>query len=294
MDDLVRRLPPVGLVGRLGPTWARRRALGRWMARLNPDRLALRQDLLDWAVASDPVDLDWMRPKVDLDGPVTWSFWHSGEDAAPGLVARCLASQREQGRHLLLDDSTYPDYLDLPPWFVDRRDQVGIVKFSNVLRLALLAAYGGTWADATVLLTGPPPAPSATGPFFAFTRPSDPLLVANWYLRADARHPLVVAWLELQLRFWRDHTELPDYFLMHLLFEVVVLLDPALMAAWAAVPVLEFGPQHLLQERLREPFDPAGWADVQRASTVHKLTYKVDLSECAPNSYWERLTTGQV
>ena len=193
----VRRVAPVGLLGRVGPTSFRERVLARWMAESNDGWLEVRTSLLRWALRSDPVEVPNLLGPRKVAGPVAWSLWDTGVESAPPLVQRCLRSQAEFGSQVVLTEGSVADYVVVPDWVMAQRDRMATVHFSDILRLILLAAHGGTWMDATVLLTGPAPAQVAAAPFFAFTRPSDPFLLSSWYLKAEQGNPLVDAWLEL-------------------------------------------------------------------------------------------------
>lgn len=289
---VVRRLAPVTLLGRVGPRSVRERVLAKWMAASNDGWLDVRTSLLRWALNSDPLDVPDLLGPCRVDRPVTWSLWDTGVESAPALVQQCLRSQGEFGEQVVLTADTVADYVVLPEQVVARRNRMATVHFSDILRLLLLAAHGGTWMDATVLLTGPAPAEVESAPFFAFTRPSDPFLLSSWYLKAEQGNPLVVAWLELLLRYWRDHEEIADYFLVHFLFEVLVLTRPEMMERWGVSPERHFQLAVNLQDELASSFDQTVWDSISERSSIHKLTYKVDGWDFARDSYFARIESG--
>lgn len=290
----LRTLARVGFLGRVGPNSVRERVLARWMAASDDGWLEVRTALLRWALRSGPVEMPNLLGPRQVDGAVTWSLWDTGVETAPQLVQRCLRSQEEFGRQIVLTADSVAEYVVVPDWVMARRDCMTTVHFSDVLRLVLLAAHGGTWMDATVLLTGPAPADVVAAPFFAFTRPSDPFLLSSWYLKAERDNPLVAAWLELLVRYWRDHDQVADYFLVHFLFEVLVLTRPEMMERWLVSPEHGYLPPHSLQDQLRNSFDLEVWSAVTDGSPIHKLTYKVDGWEFAPNSFFDRIASGAI
>ena len=98
----------------------------------------------------DAKSSQWMSrvPKI------IWLYWSQGWLNAPWIVRCVLASWRSMNpnwRVTLLSEDNVHRYVRLPPaaahWPPPAR--------SDALRLALLTAYGGVWADATMLCTQP-------------------------------------------------------------------------------------------------------------------------------------------
>jgi hypothetical protein len=227
-------------------------------------------------------------------GPV-WQYWHAGPDRAPDLVRRCTDSvARAFGDRpvVLLDDRSLAGLVALPPWVTERREAIGPTHYSDILRCALLAEHGGTWIDATVLMTGPPPAWVDGAPFFAFTRPGDPHLFSSWYLRAQPGHPIVVALRDMLFDYWRVSSVQRHYFQLHAMFEAAVTLHRSLRRRWVASPHADFGPPHALQEALAHPDDAAQVAAARAGSWVHKLTWKVPLGPAGTGDGLEQLLAG--
>lgn len=224
-----------------------------------------------------------------------WWFWATGADSAPPLVQRCLSTVRQtlgEDRVTVLDEQNYRDHVRLPPHIESLHETVGWTHFSDLLRLHLLAEHGGSWIDATVMLSAPPPPEIAGSDFFAFTRPEDPFLMSSWFLRASAGDPLVIVWRDLLVRYWADNSELRDYFLMHFMFETAVTAYPALREEWLRVPVHSFEPAHRVQAVLGEP---AGSVDLQSLlsqSWIHKLTYKLPVESFAEGTVAAALVDG--
>merc|ERR1740123_1194005 len=96
---------------------------------------------------------------------------------------------------------------------------------SDLLRLALLAFYGGVWADSTMLCRRPLdswlPEAAASG-FFAYA-PEDNeqrLSVMSSFLASVKGHKIVVAWLKRTMEHWSlpslRRTDLGFFWLHHL------------------------------------------------------------------------------
>lgn len=127
-----------------------------------------------------------------------WCFWDQGENQAPPLVRRCIASWRQHNPRwqlCVLDRESLAEYVSLPREIDITRKDLTVQKVSNLVRLYLLRTYGGVWADATLFCSEPLdswlPQYFTTG-FFAFRSPKRDRLMANWFLAANANNPLLI------------------------------------------------------------------------------------------------------
>ena len=177
------------------------------------------------------------------------------------------------GPVIRLSDDNYSDFVSVPDWLRGKAE-VTRTHFSDILRCHLLAEHGGTWVDATVMLSGPMPVDIAASPFFAFTRPSDPMLLASWFIRSSAGHPLAVCCRDVLLAYWSREESLCDYFLVHHVFEALVTYHSSLRRLWTSTPCYPFEPPHILQSMLMNDYEAGPVAEVLKQMWIHKLTYK--------------------
>jgi hypothetical protein len=147
------------------------------------------------------------------------------------------------------------------------------VHFCDVIRLLLLSEHGGIWIDCTVLITGKPREYSNLD-FFAFSRNRDPRLIASWWLEARQGSYIINFWLAYLIRYWEQHEEAIDYFLMHHIFESLYFLDGSFEKSWDSVPRISADPPHELQAALFEVFTQDRYQEIVASSTIHKLTWK--------------------
>ena len=105
-------------------------------------------------------DREWKPIKEEYhpaEAPI-WFCWLQGEEEAPPLVKRCIASiRRNAGRHPvhLLTQADLSFYIHLPPYILEKyhRQMIGAAHFSDVVRVMVLQKYGGLWLDATIFCT---------------------------------------------------------------------------------------------------------------------------------------------
>ena len=187
------------------------------MQQRSPIDLELCASLLTYAARLAPSQ----APEQLIIGPI-WQYWHSGRDNAPEICRTCLHSV---GRFAadrpitVLDDRSLHQNVHLPSRILARREQMSITHFSDILRSYLLAEHGGTWIDATVLLSGSIDHITRHLPFFAFTRPNDPLMLSSWFMHSVRGHPLMCALRDMLTDYWQENELLQHYNLLHFLFE---------------------------------------------------------------------------
>jgi hypothetical protein len=251
------------------------------MRRRSAISLDIRTSLLQYVAHERRADRSDTAVRGDAPAGPIWSYWAQGLSEAPRIVRACLRSitAMSGGREVIvLEDRDLRRFASLPDHIVRKKAAIGTTHFSDILRTALLAEHGGTWIDATVLLTGRIPSDVTDQPFFAFTRRSDPYLLSTWFLHAQAGHPLVTSLRDMLYRYWLERDTLADYFLFHFLFECGVTLDAHLRRCWLDVPVVDFEPPHRLQAMLNARFDPAAFDAMHEATWIHKLTWKLERS----------------
>ena len=129
-----------------------------------------------------------------------WTYWHQGWGNAPGVVQRCATTwQRRNPGWVVhkLDAASEVVREALPPAVDDVRP--ALPARSDLLRLGLLAKYGGVWADATLWCARPLDAwihkVATPSGFFGYDRPSCDRPVDSWLLAARPGSLVVVRWL---------------------------------------------------------------------------------------------------
>ncbi len=134
---------------------------------------------------------------------IIWMFWHSGLEGAPDIVHRSLTTWRHfnpdhEVRFLTLADAEMALGVDLEALFAKLTVDLGWAGKSDLIRLMLLAKFGGVWADATTFCLRPLSDwlhdEIRTNGFFCFRwadKASDREMV-SWFLASIPGHPLTV------------------------------------------------------------------------------------------------------
>ncbi|SDB80892.1 capsular polysaccharide synthesis protein [Acinetobacter boissieri] len=254
---------------------------------------------------------DITAKKVLPTQKIIWQYWGQGfsGQALPEVVQLCIDSvdkYKQDYTIIRLDDETIHDYLDFPSFVLEKR-QNGVYKyafFADLLRLALLNAYGGVWLDATILLTQKIPPSILQQEIFFYQRSEHALDKKQWQKMNDAYfgwsdshhvnvlnsiivakrdNPLIRKCLVLLLKFWETQESIPHYFFFQILFDVLKQRGEVNMLD------LDDTLPHLLLRLIKTGyFNQSKLADVLSQSHMHKMTYFKE--SCAP-SYYEYLKT---
>lgn len=222
----------------------------------------------------------YVSPYLDRDIPrILWIFWAQGEDAAPPVVKKCIASWRRHNPDWdirILDAHTAQALTMLP----DLPDNLPFRFKSNLLRLNLLARHGGVWADATTychrpldqwihLLGG------QTG-FFVFSAPHTDRWIDNWFIASDPENPLVTAWRDAyRTLLTRARTQPSKYFMMIYVLQWRLINSPDLMAQFRRRGSLPAVPCFLLQGALEGKIGAeTAVKAIERGLPLSKLSHK--------------------
>ena len=87
-------------------------------------------------------------------------------DAAPELVQACYARlvSPHPGQVHLLHQDNLAEYVSIPDYIMQKvkKGQITYTHFSDIVRVNLLAEYGGIWIDSTCWCAQPIPPPNQT------------------------------------------------------------------------------------------------------------------------------------
>ncbi len=228
-----------------------------------------------------------LSPVPEGMGDKIWMCWWQGIDNAPEIVKACIESVRRNaaGREVIvITDENLKDYVDIPKWILDKVD-AGIASrtnLSDLLRLSLLARYGGIWLDATFFCCHPLASDVYSAPLFSIKRP-DYLhgsiasgYFAGYSLGCDEAHRFVFAAArDLFLEYWRQSNYLIDYLLVDYLIVMAQRHCPDIATAFAAIKPNNPACDELFKV-LGESFDASKWAVLSKSTDLFKLTWKQD------------------
>lgn len=213
-----------------------------------------------------------------------WVCWFQGLEHAPKLVQVCVDSIRKNHPNrkvVVLTDENISEYVSVPEYILSKYQQGCMTRthYSDIVRLLLLSQYGGVWMDSTILMTGLLPNYIEHSSFFVYHSATELAHVccATGFMASCAHHPIVEDTLHILLEYWKHETKLISYSVIHLLIYMATHdISEANRQYWKDVPLYYYTECEKLRIMLDEPYDNSLYMDIQKASTVHKLTYKLD------------------
>lgn len=214
-----------------------------------------------------------------------WLCWWQGMDNAPEIVRACYRSICEHAGHrdvVVITDKNVDDYVHFPSWLMDKY-RSGIISrthISDLLRLDLLAHYGGLWLDSTFFCCGSLDDPIYRAPLFSIKRP-DYLhasiasgYFANYSLGCDNAHRRVFSTIrDYELEYWRRSDFLIDYLLTDYLIVLAQRHNPAIKAAFDAIQPNNAHCDDLFTH-LGRPYDERLWSKLRCDTELFKLSWK--------------------
>lgn len=212
-----------------------------------------------------------------------WVCWLQGEKNAPLLVKKCIASIRKYAADkevIIITNDNLSQYITFPDFILKNKIKGRITNthFSDIIRIYLLAKYGGIWIDATVYLTGPLPAYALNTPLFCYKTSlseTEPIKMSSWFISAQPNHEIIVRTQQLITEYWKHNTWLCHYYLFHLLFSIAIDSKTHLKEQWKAIPYFNSCIPHTLSTEITNSYQIERWEQIKQISSIHKLTYKL-------------------
>jgi hypothetical protein len=176
-----------------------------------------------------------------------------------------------------LDAQQAKVYVDLPSSIEGKTIELRWI--ADILRLRLLADWGGVWVDATTFCNIPLDhwlLPLMQTGFFAFSRPGGDRPLSNWFLAAEKRHPIVLRWSDLTKSYWNER-QTAQKFWQHGLFRELCERDQDLGAIWSNTPQVSAAGPHAVQYKALATSNTEDVFEIIREKrvAVHKLTWKM-------------------
>ncbi len=241
----------------------------------------------------------YLKPKKPelLDKKIIWQYWGQGiiRDNLPEIIQiRFDSVDKYKGDYevIRLSDDTIKDYIDLPDFVFDKRNNSAFNRtfFSDLLRLALLKTYGGVWLDATVFLSGSIPKEYFDADYFVYQRdnnepnkkywestyayywgwyPDFKVRMLNSIFFAHKGSNVVSILFDLMMFYWKTHNDIIDYFFFQILYNELIKdklnTDKCML-------VSDVNP-HYLQTKINGGCDFISFNEIFKTCTIHKMSY---------------------
>lgn len=222
-----------------------------------------------------------IQESISNDCPI-WVLWWQGLESAPLIVQRCVESiKRDGGGHSLhlLSKDNLEEYIQLPDFIKQKVDNgaITLTHLSDIIRMALLAKYGGFWIDSTVFVTKP--IKGYDLPFYSIRQHcSNPRYVDNgngWtaYFIATCPNSIVAETIyKFFLAYWRIHDVLIDYYLVDYAITLCKMHIPQ-MKQWLESIPYDSDKVNDMRLNLNSPFSVELWSKLSN-NRYNKLGWR--------------------
>ena len=240
---------------------------------------------------------EWNGENVGADAPI-WVYWQQGFEHAPEVVQDCFRSIKQHaGEHpvIALTGNNLKDYVDLPD-YVWEKHRKGIFThsfFSDILRFALFAKYGGFWVDACDFFLNDGFFKEALRYPFYSVRGFDNDLKITRQLWSDGimacgkgnKYPQLMQ--ELLVAYCKQENYLIDYFVSSCFQNVAYIRLMSLRRMFDAYPFnnTEF---FTIRWNFAKAYDEATFQAILKENSVINLTWRVD-SKGEGETYYKHL-----
>lgn len=230
--------------------------------------------------------------KFDMQGePILpdsniWVCWWQGIENAPELVKLCIESIRKNAsthKVVVLTEENYKNYVKLPDYIIEkyRSGKMCSANFADILRISLLAEYGGIWMDATIFMTYPFDNSIYNYLFCSNKRINQPTSLlypaqGRWgtYFLATGQGNMLFHYVrDVFYDFWKNHDMVIDYGMIDFIIALGYDTNLAIQKIIDESPPLNEHIHYLLP-KLNEKFDLEFYEMINKDTNLHKLTYK--------------------
>lgn len=220
-----------------------------------------------------------------------WCCWWQGVEQMPELVKLCndrlcQMIPENQAELYMITEKNYMDYVELPEYIIEKfkAGKMSITALSDILRVALLAKYGGFWIDSTVFISNYFPTDFIKKSYYS-QRMYDPIkwrreaCKGRWcgfLVGGKAENVIFLLLRDAFFEWWRIHDSVIDY----------VILDYFLLSGYKGVPSITNQINDIpnnnpgvfdMYGKLHMPYSEQLYHSLTKDTNLHKLTYKIDL-----------------
>lgn len=235
-----------------------------------------------------------------------WICWWQGIDQAPQIVKRCVESiKKYAGKHevIIITEDNYTDYVSFPKWLIKKRDK-GIISrthMSDLLRLKLLAQYGGIWLDATFYCDGNLES-YFDSPVWSIKRPDYRHssvacgYFANYSFGCKKEYRFVFNIIaEYLLMYWKTNDYMIDYLFLDYLIVQAQRQNDIVKEAFDLIEPNNPECDELLKI-LGNEYNESIWQQLKKETSLFKLTWKANFPKeiLGNKTFYGKLIDGEL
>lgn len=238
---------------------------------------------------------------------IIWTLWMQGYENAPELVKSTIDSIRKFAelnnfQFILLEENTIEKYIVFPKLIKEKMD-LGVIdytKISDILRVSLLAKYGGTWVDATIYMKEEFDSSLLLQNYYTIKTGGiedySPNISNNrwkgFFLSGNSS--LFSFTRDFFFEYYSRYDIAVDYLLIDYIFDMAYKYDEKIKNQMLE---LETSNPNLfwLESHLGDKFDQKVWDNITETTKVFKTTYKLSGEiKSNKNNFYSKLIDGKL
>ena len=238
---------------------------------------------------------------------IIWTLWMQGYENAPELVKSTIDSIRKFAelnnfQFILLEENTIEKYIVFPKLIKEKMD-LGVIdytKISDILRVSLLAKYGGTWVDETIYMKEEFDSSLLLQNYYTIKTGGiedySPNISNNrwkgFFLSGNSS--LFSFTRDFFFEYYSRYDIAVDYLLIDYIFDMAYKYDEKIKNQMLE---LEKSNPNLfwLESHLGDEFDQKVWDNITETTKVFKTTYKLSGEiKSNKNNFYSKLIDGKL
>ena len=238
---------------------------------------------------------------------IIWSLWLQDYKNAPEIVKRTLDimkdyAHQEKYDFILLNKNNFQKYVNIPEYILDKlnRNLISYANFSDILRVALLAKYGGVWIDSTVFIRKNFPIYWLELPLFSLKTGKyedySPNVAKNRWktFLLSGNSALFSFTRDFFFEYFKKYDKAIDYLLIDYIFAIAYIISKDIREQIDAIPIANRN-LFKLERLLGEKYDQNMWDNLTQNTCVFKTTYKLnDKILDSKNTYYDYLLNKKI
>lgn len=222
---------------------------------------------------------------------IIFIYWAQKFINAPIVVKKCLLSWKLKNptwKIIELNDDNLSEYINIEKEIPNiRKKNITKTSYSDIIRIFLLAKYGGCWCDATTFCNQSLDIwldKKISTRFFGFKLKSD-RIISSWFLYSEENNYIIQKWKERTILYWKNNNKMHHYFWFHYLFVDLYNYDNKFKEIWDLTPKLSADiPHFILHKGLLNKLSDKVKNHIDEVKTpLYKLSYKYNIQKYNEN-----------
>jgi hypothetical protein len=215
-----------------------------------------------------------------------WVCWFQGENQMPPLVKGCYKSIKQHAnKHPvnLITSANYNQYVSIPQYILDKQEagKISYAHFSDIIRVNLLADYGGIWLDATIFLTSE--IKQWKFSFYSLKQhfPNSCKYVSyyRWtvFCMGGVKNNILCTFVrEILYQYYKNAQELIDYFLLDYIIALGYNEIPSIKRMIDNIPYSN-PDLYYIQNNISSPLNKVDFHNICKGTSIFKLNLKIPI-----------------